>query len=873
MTDARARLAITCDGGRREAEIRRGGRLAGIDCVGVEADGRTLCVTFFGEPPRDLDARHVVIEGGERIRDIKVLRAGFHRHDDSSRDCLRVIVDRAGDFSVYQLCLVEPADAPKGEEACDAGSQQDAGRNPPPGIDPRHACYPFSFRADCPSPIDCGPSACPPKAHPPPPAIDYLAKDYQSFRRLLLDRMAVTMPDWRERHATDIGITIVEILAYVADQLSYFQDAVATEAYLATARRRISVRRHTRLIDYRLHEGCNARAWVTIETDADDELHLDEIVFAAPLSAGARLPAGEIRLDELLSLSSPATTFEPVLCAGGNPVLSVRVAHTAIRFHLWGEDTCCLPEGATRATLVDGAPARTEPTHGVDNADIDHADDGSGADDRRLALKCGDVLILEEVAGQTGHAADANPLHRHAVRLVRDPVRAVDPLDGTPVLEIEWGKTDALPFDLCLSVRSAAPDCQVVEAAVARGNVVLVDSGRRCIEADPDWTVVGESLSQCCLCDGVPGEADGRARDFAITLNLRSVTHAQPLADPKAAAVLLLRQDPRAAMPSVALKEKVVNSTDDTPARVWHPVMDLLSSTADDNHFVVEVDDEGLANLRFDQRQLDGAIGSRFEAHYRTGNGRAGNVGPDSIVLMARRNGSSSGTNMRPRNPLAAVGGSDAEPVAEAKLNAPHAFSRVLARAVTASDYAQIARQSVPLQGAFAELAWNGSWYEACLALDPYAGSDDLSVLSAALMPGLLSTRRIGHDLRLVPTHYVALSIEIDVCLQAGQRRGALEKELRTVLSSRKLPQGRGFFHPDALGFGDDVAASRLIAAVQSVEGVAHVDLLRFARMDDGIDRRNNGIIPIRPNEIAQLEADPNRPECGILRLNVREMR
>ena len=55
---------------------------------------------------------------------------------------------------------------------------------------------------------------------------------------------------------------LVEALAYSADQLSYQQDAVATEAYLRTARKRISVRRHARLMDYFISEGCNARTWV-----------------------------------------------------------------------------------------------------------------------------------------------------------------------------------------------------------------------------------------------------------------------------------------------------------------------------------------------------------------------------------------------------------------------------------------------------------------------------------------------------------------------------------------------------------------------------------------------------------------------------------
>ena len=63
--------------------------------------------------------------------------------------------------------------------------------------------------------------------------------------------------------------TLVELLAYVGDQLSYAQDAVATEAYLGTARRRASVRRHARLVDYFMHDGANARAWLVFETQAD----------------------------------------------------------------------------------------------------------------------------------------------------------------------------------------------------------------------------------------------------------------------------------------------------------------------------------------------------------------------------------------------------------------------------------------------------------------------------------------------------------------------------------------------------------------------------------------------------------------------------
>ena len=91
-----------------------------------------------------------------------------------------------------------------------------------------------------------------------------MAKDYASFRRLMLDRLAVIMPEWKERNPADMSVMLVELLAYVGDHVSYFQDAVATEAYLGTARKRVSVKRHARLMNYLMHEGCNSRAWIFI---------------------------------------------------------------------------------------------------------------------------------------------------------------------------------------------------------------------------------------------------------------------------------------------------------------------------------------------------------------------------------------------------------------------------------------------------------------------------------------------------------------------------------------------------------------------------------------------------------------------------------
>ena len=120
----------------------------------------------------------------------------------------------------------------------------------------------------------------------------------------------------------------------------------------------------------------------------------------------------------------------------------------------------------------------------------------------------GDIVIFEERrSAATGSPADADPSHRHAVRLTSvEPT--VDPLydadsGGRPVVNIAWAEGDALPFSLCLAALGPAPACRqlgpdpdrsdAVDLAVALGNVLLVDHGRAVAEAEEPWRgMVGE---------------------------------------------------------------------------------------------------------------------------------------------------------------------------------------------------------------------------------------------------------------------------------------------------------------------------------------------------------------------------------------------
>src|SRR5262249_50870900 len=153
-----------------------------------------------GKAPRRLGPENIRIDGGRRVTGIRAVEVRLELAEDPDLDDLmRVRVDRAGDTSTYTLSVVAQ------------GAHGRPGPRPHRGFRLRSASTPFSFRTACPADMDCADSQpCPPRPRPAP-VIDYTARDYPRLRRLLLDRMTLTMPNWRERHAPDLGITLVEL--------------------------------------------------------------------------------------------------------------------------------------------------------------------------------------------------------------------------------------------------------------------------------------------------------------------------------------------------------------------------------------------------------------------------------------------------------------------------------------------------------------------------------------------------------------------------------------------------------------------------------------------------------------------------------------
>ena len=855
-------MTAICQDDTRRAAVRthRNGQgqrdLNGLDYLEVGADRTSLTVYFLGKLPRalreDRDAfkQAVRIEGGRRIRNIQVLDVTAHHNADPERDDYMVVrVDKPGDYSTYTLRTV-------GLE----------------GIDPRYDRVAFSFMVDCASDLDCGPAVpiAPPSLDEP--EINYLAKDYASFRQLILDRLALLMPDWQERHVPDIGLALVEVLAYAGDQLSYYQDAVATEAYLDTARQRVSVRRHARLVDYHLGEGCNARAWVCLETSGD----LPDL---PPGVSFTTVPGGA------------AEVFEPL----PGQSLRLRAAHSRIDFHTWGQRSCNLPQGATSATLLDhwvyrdetppakaavksAAPQQPQPKQPTaEPPAFDRLRVG-----RSLDLRAGDVLIFEELLGpRTGIEPDANPAHRHAVRLTRvtpgeDPVAPQTLKAGgaeielaTPVVEIEWAAADVLPFPLALSAVVPNAACQYVQGiCVARGNVILVDHGRTVRPSEELGVVPAGPERVECRCEGQPGDVVRTPGRFCPRLSAAPLTYRQAPPTNRAPASTSLQQDPDLALPQVWLASTLPGQTSE---RRWEPRPDLLRSGPDERHFVVEVENDGRARLRFGDDELgeQPEAGEVFRASFRIGNGPAGNVGAEAIAHVVWPGGAAGDLIARVRNPLPASGGVSAESMAEAKLMAPAAFRKSLQRAVTADDYARLAERHPPVQRAAATLAWTGSWYEADVAVDAWGSETPDRRLLRAVKGSLHRYRRMGHDLHVKAARTVPLAITLEVCVLPGVLRGHVKAALWEVFSRGVLPTGRlGFFHPDQLTFGDGVYLSRLVAAAQAVPGVESVRVTQLERQFEGPnDELGKGVLALGPDEIAQVANDRDFPEHGQLAL------
>jgi hypothetical protein len=722
---------------------------------------------------------------------------------------LRLTVLPIGDYSTYQL-TVQFAD-----------------------IDPLLSEIGFKFRPGCFN-LDCaGNDALP--APLPVPDIDYLAKDYDSFKHVLMTAMQNRVPGWMPSSEADLDQVLIDLLAADADELSDFQDRVMSEAVLANARKRVSLARHARLMDYHIHQGNQASGWLA--------LRLDPAVISATINAGLGAWTGE---DWQSPGSQPFVSRENVTCHRALNQLSL---------HAWGGSVTALEVGATQADLV--IPALVGlPTNA--NAILLRNLLNGGAP-RHL-------LIQQHLNPQTGNELGRDPTARQLLQLLGNAEAIFDPMAGVAgewCVRVHWRDEDRLLRRYCFSTQCDL-SLPLRDVSLFHGNLLRVDHGR------PHRTVLRAPGSPLAISNPFAFEYFDEAHYEPTRWGVLATLPHTPLAYRDTA--------PGGETPPVSSLRVMVSGF----GSPWEEQSDLIESSGDAEHFIVETDETRVSRLRFGNginggRLPDAAV---VTCRYQVGDGIAGNIGADALSGFDRALHAEIDSVW---NPFDFGNGRAPEPVAEIIRRVPEAYRAHQLRVVTLDDYARRAEELPDVAHAHARYAWTGSWRTVRIAIDP-RGTDVLSEsLRLRIAAHVDAVRLIGEDIEVRAASYVPLDIFVHVCAHPDYWPEDLRRALVLEFSNGWTPdRRRGLFHPDLWTFGQALHVSQIIGRALSVQGVGRVLQVRLRRLHglhgpslQTITVNDVNALPlvdklvVAPSEIIQVANDPSRLETGRLNFEI----
>jgi hypothetical protein len=796
--------------------------LNGVDFIDVGATTLlaplpTLYVHFLNGVVLQGKGITAAISGGDRIQGITLTAiddANDWTTDADGRPLLALYPSEAGDFSEYTVTL--------------AGGP----------IDINYTSANFSFKALCPTDFDCQtvPECCGPVT-PPLPAIDYLAKDFQSFKTALMEFSAARYPAWVEKSEADFGVMLMEALCAVADDLSYQQDRVAAESTLATATQRRSLVSMARLVDYEPQPCTSATT---------------QVLCSVPTSVKA-IPAGV-----LVSATGPDQTVVPYEIGNGltdatsYPVSSVWNDGSIPPY--WLDDSeRCLACGSTGMWLLGW---------GFDFASTSQAT-GPGT-----------ALVLE------------TNLPGVSLREVVHVTSATETTDGifqtggqpTQITYITWSAAEALTRDHDLTATSLS------------GNLLPATQGQRFSEAFAVGTrpAGATTMPLAVIRMGPNGTAAAPNWIVRYPLSRSSVSPAAIVPQPRLTwlPAAVVAGDDGTIDPDIAKPTPEIQVSRRTPDAVAFAfATSLLDATATEFAFTVDpeawrvvgydstgapaqwdYDGDGGDTLRFGDGTfaMQPAQGDVFDVLYRVGLGSAGNVAAGAIQTVAS---ASTGYLSAVRNPFAVTNGQDQETALHIARMAPQAFRAVQYRAVLASDY-QAAAETLPwVLQAGTSFRWTGSWLTVFTTADP-KGTGSATLTQQEGLIDLLNRRRLaGYESYAPPPVYVSIDLQITLCVESEFLNSDVEARVLSRLADAQQANGQqGFFYADCFTFGTPLYRSQLEVAIQGVAGVNGVlDIQYRQRGGSNTFAELPDVLSLGADQILRVENDPDYPERGTI--------
>lgn len=720
---------------------------------------------------------------------------------------------------------------------------------PPQILDPHLASLDFSFKAGCPTDVDCdeGAHACPPEPQVDFP-VDYEARDFFGLRTALLDFASQRYPRWVDRLEADAAVMVAEVMSALGDELAYNQDRIAREAHLETATQRRSLRRHARLVDYPIHDGLGASTWIDVTALNDGSLEAGTALQAIRDGAVISYAIGR-GLDEMLP-DLPARS--------GGKLYDVKLGRNdeLLVPYQWDIHEICLPVGTTEVYLAGDVTAALKP---FDDTPDDRAP--------------GRWVLL-----RTDPIDPGVPPRRHLVRLI-DAVVVHDPLTNLDTTRITWEPEQKLPFEIALAELHVRGNLVPAVAGVRMQHTFMIRPADAEVPADakdPPWAVerLGANGTVAFLFSLERSDTDGLVR--------RGVASAPT--------------EPRGARPEVHLVEQIsdggTGEIDGDPWD-WRPafVGSSASSLALDFHFIL---DDGYWRRVVGYQRLGGEVvhvdyaandgctirfgdgvfgrvpprGTRFLATYLVGNGRRANL-PAGAITHFDQPTSLADAFVKSiiasvDNPFVVDSGLDPEAPEEIRQLAPEAFRAVTYRAVRPEDYAEAAGRLPWVQRAGCSFRWTGSWQTAFVTPDPRASVEITTDERTQLEAQLNRFRQAGRETHALDPRYVDLDFKIGFCVAPDAYPAEVKVRVLAALSGAP----GAFFSADNFTFGTPLERSRLEAAIQRVPGVRAVETISHRRRGY-FDWTPFTAMAFQPalDEVIRVENDPLHPDRGSVQL------
>lgn len=809
---------------------------------------------FMADPaspagPFDATAVRIVpVEPDGQDPSVEVDSAAWALDPGADRVYLAVRVVAPGGFGAYRLTLRHPA------------------------VDRFANSLIFSFKQACPSEFDCGQPLDCPEAEEPAVAVDYLARDFDSFRRALLDFAALRYPQWSERIEADLGVMLAEVLCAQADEFSYIQDRMARESQFATATQRRSLVHMARLVDYDVDAGATAEALLsfTVAPDTSGGGAAPRGLSLAPgpdggltvwaPGPGERAVPFQLRDD----LSSPPT---------GDDFYWVHSNWNAMPAFTPDTAEPCLPPGATELFL---APGR-------DNASPLFGSQPAGSPRPESEAWIGRTLILRMAPAEAERPHRTHAVTVTEVEILSDPV-ATPPGEPTwQITRIAWDPADALPAEFAL------PDTVVL------GNVVPARAGRLVTEylrfgpvpaGDPRAAAALPVTRASALYDtGLDDQPPGRRTNTRFALG-----------ETVAGGLAFVPDPDRGGRPSAEVTvDEVAGVSEPQPSLGrWDYTESLIEAGAGARVFTLEPG-QWREIRRFQRRGetfafADYASGAGYtlvfgdgmfgrppgksdllRVRYRLNPGAAGNL-PRGAVNALRDPADPdapppfAGALAAVENPLPTTGGRDPESDERIRRFAPVLFRENVLRAVVEADFREILKRLSTVQDAGAPQRWTGSWLTRQVTAD-IRGEQGLPAEQRALVAAVADTvRQAGREVVVVDPIYRPLDLVVTICVGDGARFAQVrEAVLERLTGTDRRP---GLFHSDRFTFGTPLVRSVLEAEVHKVPGVAGIERILVRPHSRGLLRPfTEPELRVGGAEILRLRNDPRYPDQGSIRV------